>query len=108
MKIGLEHEQVKAIQQVLSYFPEVEEAVLFGSRAKGNFKPGSDIDLALKGKPLPLETLLVLYNSLEELDLPYTFDLVNYDTIREPDLADHINRVGKIFYAKARAEQIST
>ena len=105
MEIGLENEQVKAIQHVLSSFPEVEEAILFGSRAKGNFKPGSDIDLALKGRTLPLESLLLLYNSLEELELPYTFDLVNYDTIKEPDLTNHINRIGKVFYTKAKAEQ---
>lgn len=108
MRIGLEQEQVEAIQQVLYSFPEVEEAVLFGSRAKGNFKPGSDIDLALKGKPLPLDDLLLFYNKLEELGLPYMFDLLNYASIKEPDLADHIDRVRKHFYSKAINKQIAT
>lgn len=104
MPYGLEPEQVKAIQALAS-FPEVEQAVLFGSRAKGNYKPGSDIDLTLKGKPLKFDDLLALYNRLEQHDLPYTFDLANYATIKEPDLVAHINRVGQVFYTKARDKQ---
>lgn len=105
MIFGLEQEQVKAIQQVLASFPEIEEAIVFGSRAKGNFKPGSDIDLALKGNPLKFDDLLALYDKLELLELPYTFDLVVYASIKEADLAAHIDRVGKVFYAKAGDKQ---
>ncbi|MBF9253621.1 nucleotidyltransferase domain-containing protein [Pontibacter sp. 172403-2] len=105
MLFGLEQEQVKGIQQVLASFPEVEEAIIFGSRAKGNFKTGSDIDLALKGTPLELDELLSLYNKLELLELPYTFDLVNYASIKVPDLTMHINRVGKVFYSKISDKQ---
>jgi len=105
MPYGLEPEQVKAIQQVLAAFPEVEEAVVFGSRAKGNFKPGSDIDLALKGNLLKFDELLALYDKLELLELPYTFDLVVYASIKEADLTMHINRVGRVIYTKAGDKQ---
>ncbi|WP_347160397.1 hypothetical protein [Pontibacter chitinilyticus] len=60
------------------------------------FKPSSDIDLALKGKPLNLEELLALYDKLEQLNSPHTFDLINYTTIKEPDLIAHIDRVGQV------------
>lgn len=72
----------------------IREALIFGSRAKGNFRPGSDIDLALKGVGLTLKDILRLTAALDELDLPYHIDLVIYDRITEPDLKDHIDRLG--------------
>lgn len=94
MSYGLPTEQINAIRGIFAAFTELEQAILFGSRAKGNYKPGSDIDIALRGKELNYNRLLTLYNQLEDLDLPNTFDLVIYDNIQEPELVNHINRVG--------------
>lgn len=70
------------------------KVVLFGSRAKGNFKAGSDIDIALFGDSLKVNDLLVLASDLDNLWLPNKFDLVIFDHIKEQSLIDHIERVG--------------
>jgi uncharacterized protein len=98
MPYGLKEEQIKSIQNIFASNPRVDEVFIFGSRAKGNFKPGSDIDLALKGKKLLFDDVLALHAKLDDLDLPYTFDIVNYEQINNHDLTDHINRVGISFY----------
>ena len=100
MQYGLNEETVTKIIDVLSKYQEVEEALLYGSRAKGVFKPGSDIDLALKGGNLNLHVLNKIDLDLDDLLLPYTFDISIYHQISNPDLIEHIERVGVIFYQK--------
>ena len=100
MQYGLKKETVKKINAIFAEYNEVEKAVLYGSRAKGSHKPGSDIDLALKGKQLNLKLLNKISLDLDDLLLPYTFDLSICHHISAPDLLDHIERVGKIFYKK--------
>lgn len=100
IKFGLRWETIKKINFVFQTFDEIDAAVLYGSRAKGNFKPGSDIDLALKGERLDLHLLNKISLALDDLLLPYTFDISIYHQISNPDLIDHIIRVGKIFYAR--------
>jgi len=101
MKYGLKDEVVRRIIKVFESFPEVEEAILYGSRAKGNFKPASDIDLTLKGDNLTHSLLNKIRLALDDLLLPFTFDVSIYRTIQNKDLVDHIERVGIVFYAKA-------
>ena len=72
----------------------VMNAILFGSRAKGNFKPGSDIDIALIGAELTLKNVFSIQNQLDDYDQPYIFDLILYNSITEPALISHIHRVG--------------
>lgn len=100
MEYGLKENIIQRIQSVLSNFPEIEEATLYGSRAKGNYKNGSDIDLTLKGKNLTLLILGKVDEQLDDLLLPYTFDLSVYHQITSPELLDHMNRVGKLFFSK--------
>jgi predicted nucleotidyltransferase len=76
---------------------KVEEAILYGSRAMGNFRPGSDIDLTVKGQGLDLEMLNKISLALDELLLPYTFDISLFHQIKNQDLIDHIKRVGVVF-----------
>jgi type I restriction enzyme, S subunit len=99
MKYGLSDSVIEAIQGVLEKNPRVDKAFIFGSRAKGNFKEGSDIDLALKGD-LTAKDILDLNGKLEELNLPYKIDLVNYDRINEPALREHVDRVGTELYSR--------
>jgi len=98
MPYGLKQETIEAINRIFAHYSTIEEAILYGSRAKGNFKPGSDIDLTLKGEGLNLEQLNKINNDLDELLLPYTFDISIFRQISNPDLLDHIKRVGRKFY----------
>lgn len=99
MRYGLKDHTIKKINEIFAHFPEVEEAVLYGSRAKGTHRPGSDIDLTLKGQ-IDLRLLNRIAGELDDLLLPYTFDLSIYDHIEDRDLIDHIRRVGVVFYEK--------
>lgn len=100
MAYGLPKEAVKKIRSVFSGYSRIEEAILYGSRAKETAGKGSDIDLVLKGKDLDLHLLNQICLELDDLLLPYRIDLSLFSSIENPDLIDHINRVGKIFYKK--------
>src|SRR6056297_2834560 len=101
MKFGLKEETILKITSVLKKFPQVEKAVLYGSRAKGNFKKGSDIDLTLMGENLDLTLTNKIETEIDDLLLPYTFDISIYHQLNNSKLIDHIDRVGKIFYIKS-------
>lgn len=83
-------------------FPALESAILYGSRAKGNFGPGSDIDLTLFGDRLSHADLLAVERALDELSLPYKIDLSLFRQIDNTELVDHIRRVGVVFYVSAQ------
>ena len=98
-KFGINDDAYKWILRVLGIFPEVDEVIIFGSRAKGNFKPGSDIDLAIKGTGLEYNYPEKIRHMLEDgLYTLYFFDVVDYDKISNVALKEHIDRVGKVFY----------
>ncbi|MBX2897148.1 MAG: nucleotidyltransferase domain-containing protein [Cyclobacteriaceae bacterium] len=99
MNIGLSNSVQTKINQVLANYPEVEQAVLYGSRAKGNFRAGSDIDLALRGERISFRQILSIKHQLDELPIPYTIDVNAFRFIDNEDLINHINRVGKVFYS---------
>ena len=100
MRFGLKQKTIDAVNGVLAQFPVIDEAVLYGSRAKGSFKPGSDIDLTLKGDGLTLEQKWDIEEKIDDLLLPYMFDISIYTQIDNPDLIGHIDRVGQIFYRR--------
>ena len=101
-KFGLLDADVEAIVSVLRNHTNVEQAYIFGSRAKGNFKKGSDVDLALKGEKLDFDTVSqISYLLNEETNMPYKFDVLNYHTIKEPDLLLHIDRVEVQVYKRS-------
>jgi len=100
---GLFCDVVQKIVDVFAKHPNIFEVVLYGSRAKGDYKPGSDIDLTLKGKGVTLEQLNTISNELDDLLLPYIFDLSIFDHIKNPDMLGHIGRVGRIFYKREQA-----
>ena len=104
MPFGLTEETIHQIQLVFQQFHQMEEAVVYGSRAKGNDKPGSDIDLVLKGQELNLQVLNAISLKLDDLYLPYRFDLAIFHHINLAELLDHIRRVGKVFYRKPATE----
>ncbi|MCQ4256681.1 nucleotidyltransferase domain-containing protein [Stutzerimonas stutzeri] len=95
---GLSEEDVQSIRSTLRRFPKISEAILYGSRAKGIYRPGSDIDLTLKGNELSHRDLLDIELALDDLLLPYKIDLSLHHQLDNPQLIDHINRVGKSLY----------
>jgi predicted nucleotidyltransferase len=97
---GLNDKTVAQIHETLAHYPEVEKALLYGSRAKGNFEPGSDVDLTLLGIGLTSKILGQIQDELEDGLLPYAFDLSILALINQVDLLDHIRRVGVVFYEK--------
>ncbi len=104
MKYGLPSGVVQKITAVLTRYPQVEKATLYGSRAKGNYKNGSDIDLALHGgADLTLRVVYRILDDLDDLLLPYTIDLSIFHDIVDPDVIDHIQRVGVPFYERETA-----
>ena len=91
---GLSREDIKLLQTLLAEYGEIDEVILFGSRAMGTFKKGSDIDLAIKG-PNAGVILTPLLGRLEnDIPLPYKFDLIHYESILEPGLKEHIDQHG--------------
>ncbi|WP_395947410.1 nucleotidyltransferase family protein [Caedibacter taeniospiralis] len=100
MLYGLSDETIAAIRTAISKQPNVQEAILYGSRVKGNYRAGSDIDLTLKGKNLTLTDLFSLEEALDDLYLPYTFDLSIYTELNHSELKAHIDRIGITFYSR--------
>ena len=98
MNHGLSTTTVAAICGVFARFPSVKKAVLYGSRAKGNFKTGSDIDLTLMGTHLTSADLSIIADELDELLLPYQIDISIFHQIDHEALRHHIDRVGQVFY----------
>lgn len=97
---GLSNEVIEKIINVFRKYPKITEVILYGSRAKGCYKNGSDIDLCLKAEHLTLQDLNKIELALDDLFLPYSFDMTIYDAIDNKELLDHICRIGKLFYQK--------
>jgi predicted nucleotidyltransferase len=91
---------IAAIQQVLASYPEVETAILYGSRAMGRHRPASDIDLTLIGPRLSSGTLARIDADLDDLLLPWVIDLSVFASITHPALLAHIERVGRVLYRR--------
>ncbi|WP_129409184.1 nucleotidyltransferase family protein [Marinitoga lauensis] len=101
MKFGLNEKELKIIIDFIKQIPEIEEVLIFGSRAMGNYKKGSDVDLAIKGKNLTRDLLLkISYYLNEETFLPYFFDILDYNKIDNQDLKKHIDIYGITIYKK--------
>ena len=99
---GLSRNDLEIIISILQKENKIDEAVIFGSRALGNYKNGSDVDIALKGKDIDAGIIsYVSYRLNEETLLPYKFDLINYHTITNDDLIEQINQTGKTIYTKS-------
>lgn len=100
MKFGLDDRDINKIQFVFRNYSNIEKALIYGSRAMGNYRNGSDIDIALIAKEINLEELNKIENEIDDLLLPYFFDISDLAKISNSDLIDHINRVGQVFYSK--------
>jgi len=94
LKYGLKPDVWRSILDILQTVPQVTEIILFGSRAKGNFKPGSDIDLCIKGESISHQDVKTLLCEIDKLDLPWETDIIYYESISDVAVKEHIDRVG--------------
>lgn len=99
---GINASGQEIVQRILSDSDAVSEAILFGSRAKGNYQQGSDIDIAIKGEDANLNTISSLSAAFEESSLIYFVDVILYSNITNPDLKSHIDRVGKTLFKREK------
>jgi len=100
MSYGLSEYTLNTLESIFRKYPGIKEAVLYGSRAKGNYRAGSDIDITLKTDDSFTHTyLLDIAGDFDDSDMPYLVDVSVYNDISNPDLKAHIDRVGKVLYS---------
>jgi predicted nucleotidyltransferase len=100
MKFGIPDESLDKLLGTISRETRVEGIVLYGSRAKGTFRSGSDIDLCLDASELDYSTLMRIENELDDLLLPWKIDLAIRQRIDNAELLSHIERVGKTLFRR--------
>jgi predicted nucleotidyltransferase len=101
VNFGLNDSTIDRLQEVFRRYNEVDEVIIYGSRAKGNFRNGSDIDITVKGKGINRKIMSNIWQDIEDLNFPYKVDLSDFDNLNTPNLSAHIERVGKVFYRKS-------
>ena len=93
MRYGIKEEQWDMLSNIFANNPKIEKVILYGSRAKGTYKPFSDVDITLVATDLA-DTM----NAIDDLLLPYMFDVSLYHKLKSPELLDHISRRGIVVY----------
>jgi predicted nucleotidyltransferase len=101
MKFGLDARTINLFHRVFIQHPEVESVIIYGSRAMGTHREGSDIDLALVGPQVTEQLCSKLWQELDELPTPYLIDLSVFHNIQSKGLLGHIERIGTEFYNKS-------
>lgn len=102
MNFGLSDDTVKKFKSVFAKYPQIEEVVIYGSRAKGNYREGSDIDLTLKGENLSHDFASKVWLDIDELNTPYLVDISVFSQLVSDGLRKHILRAGKTFYKSSQ------
>ena len=98
---GLLEKDMDYILKALKQFDEIDRAILYGSRAMGNYKKGSDVDIAIQGEKVTEKTIFELDDLLNEVyPLPYFFDIVHFEKLTNQNLIDHIEKKGKVLYVR--------
>ena len=100
MPYGLTEIELEKLQSVFARVTKLKEVILFGSRAKGTFKPFSDVDITLVGDELTRTDLNQVFRDLDDLLLPYQFDVSLWSNLKNEALLDHIKRRGIVIYQK--------
>ena len=100
MQFGLSKKTLDSLNSIFRKYHQVEKVIIYGSRAKGNFTEGSDIDLTIIGQKVDHSIIQLINNEIENLLLPYIFDISIFNNIKNKDLIEHIKRVGLTFYKK--------
>lgn len=96
---GIYQKTTDELMTIFEKYDSIEKVIIYGSRAKGNYREGSDIDLTLIGN-IERSDLMNILDEIEDSYIPYLFDISIYNDLNSDSLKDHINRVGKLFYQK--------
>ena len=104
MPYGLKDSELTNLKALFAKNDRLERVILYGSRAKGTYKPFSDVDITLVGRELTHSDLNRMILDIDDLLLPYMFDISIFHTLKNPDLIDHINRRGIVIYEKDAPE----
>jgi predicted nucleotidyltransferase len=99
-RLGLNNSTINQIQKIIAQFPHVSAAKIYGSRAKGTYNARSDIDLVLFGRNITRFEIADMLLALNETDIPYGFDLNNYQEIKNAALKEHIDRVAVTIFKR--------
>ena len=97
---GLTDRELALMDSYFSQITNLEKVILYGSRAKGNYKKFSDVDITLLGKEIGVSDLFKLQDLLYESDLPYMYDVSLFKSLTNPDLIDHINCKGVVLWER--------
>ena len=97
---GLTDRHIETMRAILAtYADHILQVNLFGSRATGNYRPNSDIDLVLHGD-VPEEYIDRLWTLFSESNLPVSVDVKGYDHISYPPFKRHIETVQKCLFTQ--------
>ncbi|MDE2388393.1 MAG: nucleotidyltransferase domain-containing protein [Betaproteobacteria bacterium] len=99
-QFGLSPATLEKLNSVFAQHDAIDSVLIYGSRAKGNFRAGSDIDLTIKGDEIPFAEFMQIEDQIDDLMMPYTVDLSQYCQLENTDLVAHIDRVGVVIYSK--------
>lgn len=99
---GLSLATLEKLNRVFARHDAIDSVLIYGSRAKGNYRAGSDIDLTIKGSEISFAEFMQIEDQIDDLMLPYTIDLSQYRLLENTDLIAHIDRVGRVIYARSR------
>lgn len=100
MPYGLKDDELNALEDMFASNRRIERVILYGSRAKGNYKPFSDVDITLVGPDLSRNDISTLYAAIDESLLPYKFDISLFSSLKNEDLIEHIARRGIVIYQR--------
>jgi len=101
MNHGLPNQTLDTLDTIFRKYPGIKQAILYGSRAKGNYRAGSDIDMALMtDETFTRMDLLRVAGDFDDSDMPYMVDVLIYDALSNLELKAHIDRVGKVLYPR--------
>ena len=101
MRFGLSDTVIEELQEVFRRHANIKKVLIFGSRSKGTYREGSDIDLAVVGNNIDYNQLLSILCEIDDLELLYSVDLLDYSKKKGTPIGDHIDRVGQVFYEVA-------
>ena len=103
MRFGLSDTVISELQGVCRRHQNIQELLIFGSRAKGNYRERSDLDVAAIGNNLDYNQLLSILIEIDDLELLYQVDLLDYQKHADTPIGEHIDRVGQVFYQSVQA-----
>ena len=100
MQYGLPEKTLATLNSIFRNYPGIRQVLLYGSRAMGNYRMGSDIDLTIKAADnFTFSDLLHIAGDFDDSDMPYFVDVSIYESIKNNDLKSHIDRMGKVIYS---------